>query len=356
MNKKTKILLSTLGVGASIGVIAPIVTSCSTSNSNLDMKVETFSAIQSKNTRDVLTGEITYVADPNLNSQAQAKAQQIFNKITYQQLQKDFDFSITRLFDAYEYEQETSVVEVESDIRSIKVLEVSPTPTGIEAIVEVTYKVETEADNEHNDYKRDSDEKVTYVKQCRKIQLDKIFCSEQEIQSMKSLFDGEIDLPGFQNNLDLEELGEFYFGEKDDDDLDDIGIFDLLRKFKRDHSDLGSMLGYNVDLLSLTPIITNGVIKSIPKEKAVGKDPSVTKTVKFFAPSFSNSYFFYANDIFNKMPVNAENKKLNLIVDLAETLKIDNSQFVNNVASQGMVYLKDFYIPNPSTNFIEYEQ
>lgn len=78
-------------------------------------------------------------------------------------------------------------------------------------------------------------------------------------------------------NIDLSDLKEFFLGEKDDDDNDDIGIFDKIAQLnnKDSKNKMGGLVGYQIKLNDIFKhLTTNGT-----------KTNNIKADMDFFVPS-----------------------------------------------------------------------
>lgn len=335
MNKKVKwgLIFGTglLAAGSVVG-ISTALTSCSNDNNSngINLQTETFNPLATTSTSTYAANGnsennegLVYSSDPTCNPNAIAKANSLLNNISKSDLQKDFNMSITKLYDAYELENDTGKNELEAEIQNITVVGKDNSEPNT-WILKVDYDVEQEINDKESE---------GIVTQYRKFKLDYAFASQSKINQLKQLFapahNG--DVTSGNNTVDLSDLYEFYFGEKDADDLDDIGIFDKLALYKQKYNKSGNLWGYNIDLLALAPVVTNGQIKPISQANAVGKT-NTGKSFNVFTPSFTNSYFFYASlDVeqdTSKLPYDiATDKQLNLFLDPNKLANISSNNF-----------------------------
>lgn len=322
MKKKLKLLgLGILGLAAAV-VPASVLVSCSDSSPSTptggEVVKKSFSAVV-ENPTAKSGGSITYVTNANENENARAEAQKIFKGFQLSQVANDFRLAIRDIYDAYEFEN----ANLEAEIQSMTVEKYDN--EQMQATLRIVYEVET-------DNKRDSEQ---YVTQYRTFDLKEMFSTKEEIANLKTTLKAGKD----NNSIDGEELWEFYFGENDyDNDWDDIGIFDKLRRLQKDVSANGVMLGYKIDLFALTPIIEGNKIIEIPKDAPRGKDPAQKQTKELFVPSMSTNYFFYAT-IEDNLPfvIGTGNQKLNIALDPTKLNLITKQEFTTyiNEASIG---------------------
>lgn len=334
MNKKVKwglIFGTGLLAAGSIAGISMSLTSCADSNKSngIDLKTKTFNPLAQNTTSTYAANgqnneSLVYSSDPTCNPNAIKQANNLLANISQSDLQKDFNMSITKLYDAYELENEGHNSELEAEIQNITVVGKDSTQPNT-WILKVDYDVEQEVNDKESE---------GIVTQYRKFTLDYAFASQEKIQQLKKLFapaqNGEVTQGG--NSVDLSDLYEFYFGEKDADDIDDIGIFDKLALYQQKYNKSGNLWGYNVDLLALTPIVTDGQIKPISQQNAVGKDSNQKQSFKVFTPSFTNSYFFYASSDVEQNAANlpydvSTKKQINLFLDPSKLGSISSTDF-----------------------------
>ena len=333
IKKILKFGLPLIGATA-IAVSLPLaLTSCS-KNESSKLNVKTFDALVKSDESDVnlyrntikQTGDTAhYITSPSLNRNALELAKETFKNISKSQLQKDFDFAITRIYDAYEFEQENSFKrdddeELEASIEYIKVVDkYSNDPSGLTWIVDVTYEVE-----------KDDDE--IEVIQRRLFTITPEFATQSYIEGLKKYLKGE-DIQHGSDEVELDDLYEFYFGDKDDiDDLDDVGIFDLMNLYRKQYNSKdGSLLGYSIDLLAFKPYLTENGADIVSDdytqqdaEKLNKKDAINQQEVKLFTPSISNNYFFYANE--SNMP-KFNGQRINLLLDENKLKQLTKEEF-----------------------------
>ena len=361
--KVVKCLLPGLAVVGLATALPLTLTSCSNTSEmgvkKFDAKVQQESTNSKSLTRNNIakvstSAEVVYATQPNNNYNAIRMGTEIFKNISQSNLQKDFDKSITLLYDAYEYENESisswkiknsstilrdEEIEVEADIEDIKVIGKDESdPTGLTWKVEVTYEVEYDYDY-YSTKDRDDDDK--YVKQIRKFTIKPDFASNQTIESLRTILSKDYsDNEG--NNIEVDELREFYFGDNEIDDYDDIGVFDRLKLFRKNYqANDGSILGYKINLTDLAPHIQNGEVvenydytKDQNSEYSVAPLKNAWKSTEFFTPSFTKQFFFYAdtNELISKLP-KFNNQTVNLAIDENKIAKITSSVFVQDFNS-----------------------
>lgn len=262
MNKKLLIGLG-MPIVASIPFIS--VVSCSNSNLNANYNVKTFKTqvqrIKKETSSNIDLPTNVNIYDANYNPDALQQLEEIRQKITVTQL--DYDFSRV-LQDFYEsYEKETPLYEIE--IEKIKV--VSKNEDGSFQL-RVTYQIEIEN-------KRDNDEEELITKEIR-WKPNFVLISKPEIEEIRK------KLAGLPNNdtetgVDLEDIKEIFLGEKDEDDIDDIGIFDKIAKLNKEYDDLVYLLAYEVSISDIYDQL------GLPTKNL----KTIDKNTKFHVPSLS---------------------------------------------------------------------
>ena len=292
-----KKLLLGLGVVSIATLPLLAVVSCSSENpTSANITVKEFVSKQS-NTSKVDEG-FTNVLDPNININAQKILRDEFLKLTKEQLQADFDKVLSKFYDAYEIETESQEIEIES----ITVKELGEMAEGANTRVAkllVKYSVETET-------KKDNE--VLLSKEIEWI-LKPSISSSSEIEAFKQSLISE--KPSSSNgNVDLEDLKEYFLGEKDDDDDNDLGIFDKLAKITKGQNGVGGMVGYTIK--------PNEILNAI-----MSSSKAITGDTEFFVPSFILNNIFLKPSVPPKLDYTFNETELKKITK-EELLKFTN--------------------------------
>lgn len=277
MKKFKKIFLAAMPLAALSVTIPVVTTSCSSSESNT-LGVVKFDAKETRpNSKNRAFGDnlpnTMEVVDPNLNKDAMQKAKDTFKKrLDVPTLQKDFDNVLSKYFKVVEYDTD----KVESELRSVKVVNVNH--DTMVADLEVTYEVETEVEN-------DGDKKELKVIK-KEMTLEPKFATVGEIDKLTKQLTNDSQTSG-SIEFDVEDLKELYVGDPDDNEksiFEQVGII-------TSESTAGGLLGYNLDLGAL----------AYTENKPTSKVVDLTKT-KVFAPSFEIREFYQPNMVETILP------------------------------------------------------
>lgn len=277
MKKFKKIFLAAMPLAALSVTIPVVTTSCSSSESNT-LGVVKFDAKETRpNSKNRAFGDnlpnTMEVVDPNLNKDAMQKAKDTFKKrLDVPTLQKDFDNVLSKFFKVVEYDTD----KVESELRSVKVVNVNH--DTMVADLEVTYEVETEVEN-------DGDKKELKVID-KKMTLEPKFATVGEIDKLTRQLTNDSQTSG-SIEFDVEDLKELYVGDPDDNEK---SIFEQVSIITSE-STAGGLLGYNLDLGAL----------AYTENKPTSKVVDLIKT-KVFAPSFEIREFYQPNMVETILP------------------------------------------------------
>lgn len=275
MTKKSMIICGTvLGVGAvSAAIAVPLVLltqrkmgivkydyrSPEVKNGRLFSNLE-------KNTKDFIT-------DPNANKDAINALNGKFANLSVSQLQKDFNNVLTNFFDCFEIDNNNLEAEIEKvSVISINKNESTNTRT---AQLEVTYDVEK------------NDDKEKLETQTKTFEIKPAYITYSDIRLLSNMLNDS--KYNNNNNIDLEDLKELFFGEKwekdadildDDYDVDDKGIFHILADLNKEYNGIsnvfqGGMMGYEVRLGDLAYESKKRTFKNTIDETTTFKVPSL---------------------------------------------------------------------------------
>lgn len=265
MKNKIKILLGSLATVGLVGAITPLLVSCGTSgNPRVEVKTKSFDVVQKSKKRTINEPTELMVYDANKNENANQQLQEIRNNLSPRELQADFN---RVLIDFYEcYEQETGKSEIEID--NIQVIKKNDNGSFT---LKVTYELEIDT--------LESNKRDLEVKKTKEIEWTPkfVFLTEKDEAAIKKQV---ISYNGEQNGMDLSDLKELFFGEKEDDpledDFDDYGIFDRLRMINKQNDGYGSMVAYELSVADI-----------FDKLGVTRQKPTITKDTKFRIPSIS---------------------------------------------------------------------
>ena len=203
------------------------------------------------------------VIDPAFNMNAQEILNSKINSLTTSMLQKDFDLILTDFYDIYEFEN--NEIEIEILDKGITVLSIGAPDTNGVRTAKLSVKFELETDTK--DTETIQTKKIDWV-------IRPIISSQAQINEITEMIK---QATTNSNGLDISELKEYFLGENDDDnDFDDLGIFDKINYLNNSKklNNIGGLIGYELKLSD----IYSKLVPSVPKA-VIGMD-----TV-FFAPS-----------------------------------------------------------------------
>ncbi|MGL5357535.1 MAG: Vmc-like lipoprotein signal peptide domain-containing protein [Metamycoplasmataceae bacterium] len=294
-------------IGLSIPLIA---TSCSTEAPTFgsNLKTSSFTSIVKQNSK---AGEEVNIVDANINVNAEKMLKEGFfskQNFTVADLQNDFTKVLSDFYEVYELE--TGDTEVE--LQSIKVNSEVTTPTNTnknrEFNITVFYTVETDSTDQEKVESKD----ITW-------ELKPSFINTNEIKGIK---DSILGANTSNNNIDLKDLKEFFLGEKDADEDDDIGVFDKVSALNKQENlnNSGVLVGYGITL------------NDIWKHLVAPKRQTITADTVFVVPSISVNTFL--------KPTTPPTRSYEL--NTANVLKIKKADFLTAFAAPMAPTATDF--------------
>ncbi|MGL5522234.1 MAG: hypothetical protein ACRDAW_03115 [Metamycoplasmataceae bacterium] len=252
-------------IGLSIPLIAVSCSGAGKTNFGATLKTQNFTSIVKPGSK--APGDVN-VIDANVNVNAEKMLKEgFFSKVnfTVADLQNDFNKVLTDFYEVYELE--TEIAEIE--LQSVKVKDEIATPTNKngnrEFTITVSYKSET------NDQEAIKTKDIIW-------ELKPSFINTNEIKGIK---DAILGANTVNPNIDLKDLKEFFLGENNADDADDIGIFDRVSALNTQENlnNSGVLVGYGITL--------NDIWKHlIPPTKQ-----KITADTVFVVPSISVNTF-----------------------------------------------------------------
>lgn len=263
-----KKMLLGLGILPLVALPTIAVVSCSSAApAKTDLNEKEFNVKQSTQGSKTTIATEENVLDPAFNNNAKKIVDDLFEKLTKEGLQHDFDLILTDFYDIFEFENAS--LEIELVDKGIKVIDITRSEKGIIANLDVSYKME----NENTETEGVQNKKIEW-------EVRPMISSNAQIVQIKEMIKGATSTnPG----IDITDLKEYFLGENEDDaDLDDIGVFDRIAKLnnQKDLNNLGGLLGYELKLSDIFSQIA-------PKQ-------AITLDTVFFAPSASldNTFIF----------------------------------------------------------------
>lgn len=200
------------------------------------------------------------VYDPVHNKDAQDKLNELAKNLSTKDLQRDFRMVLTDFYEAYEDKSGSYETEIDEIIVKDK---------NNDGSFNLKVKYEIENDRTGKDI-----EKWDTIKWTPKFTV----LTKPDIEQIKN----QISAFGNHDNnngIDLEELKEIFLGERDADDIDDIGIFDQIKLINKDYDGLAGIVSYEISI--------SDIYDQINKTKTRTNGNDVTKDSKFRIPSIS---------------------------------------------------------------------
>ncbi|MGL4647261.1 MAG: hypothetical protein ACRCVI_00860 [Mycoplasmoidaceae bacterium] len=243
--KRLFIGLSIIGItSASVGAIVSCSGSTAARGSIIEKKFRTNQSFNLGLKKSLQIPENANIYDAKFNSSAIEIINDYQNQITVGSLQKDFNEVLTEFYEIYEVEANETEIELSKII--VKSLD---TETKVFTL-EVEYEVENENEN-REEVKKKLD--ISWTPNITTL-------SKGDIENIKKAILG---YTSSDTNVDIGDLKELFFGEKDDDEDDDIGIFDRIAKINKSYKDMAQMIAYNLTLKDVFgPIIEHEKPKS----------------------------------------------------------------------------------------------
>lgn len=208
------------------------------------------------------TAEKANVYSAAFNKDAQDKLAGFAKDLSAKDLQRDFSRVLTDFYEAYE-DKKPGGSEVEIEEIIVK---------GKNDDGSFNLSVQYEIDND----RRDIGDKKPWapVKWTPKFTV----LTSADIDAIKAQISsfGNHDN---NNGIDLEDLKEIFLGEKDADDLDDIGIFDQIKFLNKESDGLASVVAYELSI--------SDIYDQLPVAKSRAGGNEVTKNTTFKIPSIS---------------------------------------------------------------------
>lgn len=253
----SKKLFGLLPIAAAAIVVPTVLTSCSNTSSNgsvpSNVTEKKFNALQTTTTFNTANTPSTlpvYNVDPNINTNAQDEAYKTFaQKLTKDNLQKDFDLVLSKFYNAYEYENETTGdTEIEAEVERIKVDSVTNKEGKLTASLSVTYDVEVDVE--------DGKDEEGFKTQVKELELKPMFATNAEIEKITKMLESASNKGDSSNGdntfeVDADDLYELYVGDKEDNEK---SVFEQVGSLMT-QSKYGGLLGYSVQIskLAYTP-------------------------------------------------------------------------------------------------------
>ncbi len=320
-----KILLGITTTSLAITPIATVV-SCSNSNGVSTNQVEfnTKTALTIKNR----SNEIYNVYQANENPDAIQKLHDfLFNNLTVKNLQKEFNLLLTEFYESYEHENNVSEIEIEK----IDVLERIE-----ENNREYSFKLRVwmEKEDEITDEEELISQDIIWKPTIKLISHDEI---EEIKQTVSKYTQNQTN-----NDIDLSDIKEIFFGERDADDFDDYGVFDRLKLFNKDYKNLACLLGYELSL--------NDIFSQLTVKTRVGVDlntkftiPSLILNSKavLFVPNKKPDIDFTQKPSLTQSTLDTIFANTTIISDKTQIVNTLNQLLLNPITVEDLVGAKD---------------
>ncbi|MGL5520114.1 MAG: Vmc-like lipoprotein signal peptide domain-containing protein [Metamycoplasmataceae bacterium] len=234
-------------IGLSIPLIA---TSCSTEAPTFgsNLKTSSFTSIVKQNSK---AGEEVNIVDANININAEKMLKEGFfskQNFTVDDLQNDFTKVLTDFYEVYELETGNTEIELQS-IKVDSEVAANTTNGNRQFKIIVSYTVETD------DQEQVKTKDITW-------ELKPSFINTNEIKGIK---DSILGANTANPNIDLKDLKEFFLGEKEADEDDDIGVFDKVSALNKQENlnNSGVLVGYGITLNDIWKHLTGPTRQTI---------------------------------------------------------------------------------------------
>lgn len=183
----------------------------------------------------------------NRNENATKIIKAIVDKLNVSILNEDFQKILNRFYEVYEIDSENGSIEVEAEILDNGMKIVKKNADGSFQL-QIKAEVEVETDSRRDDDKEHIVTKeIVWKPRFTLISKDDV----EDIKKKTNNFTKVDNTNANGTEIDFSDLKEIFLGEKNDDDAEDRGIFDILEKTNKNYQNLAYLISYKLSLKDL---------------------------------------------------------------------------------------------------------
>ena len=206
----------------------------------------------------------------NRNNNATKIIKNIVNSLDVKILNKDFQKILNRFYEVYEIDYENNLIEIEAEIKDNGMKIVKKNSDGT---FDLQITAEVEIDNER-DREVQKTETIKWKPRLTLISKDDVEKIKEKTKNFTKVTNSKDG-----NEIDFSDLKEIFLGKKDDDDIDDLGIFDILEKTNKNYHNLAYLISYKLSLSDLDEFY-----KKIGMKRK-SQYNNIDKNTEFYIPS-----------------------------------------------------------------------
>lgn len=206
----------------------------------------------------------------NRNENATKIIKAIVDKLNVSILNEDFQKILNRFYEVYEVDSENGSTEVEAEILDNGMKIVKKNNNGS---FQLQIRAEVEVETGGKDKESIITKEIEWKPRFTLISKDDV----EDIKKKTNNFTKVKEANG--TDIDFSDLKEVFLGEKNDDDADDRGIFDILEKTNKNYQNLGYLISYKLKLSDLDKFY-EGLGMTRKQQYA-----TVDKNTEFYIPS-----------------------------------------------------------------------
>lgn len=206
----------------------------------------------------------------NRNENATKIIKAIVDKLNVSILNEDFQKILNRFYEVYEVDSENGSTEVEAEILDNGMKIVKKNGNGS---FQLQIRAEVEVETGGKDKESIITKEIEWKPRFTLISKDDV----EDIKKKTNNFTKVKEANGTE--IDFSDLKEVFLGEKNDDDADDRGIFDILEKTNKNYQNLGYLISYKLKLSDLDAFYSQ--LGMTRKQQYA----TVDKNTEFYIPS-----------------------------------------------------------------------
>ena len=206
----------------------------------------------------------------NRNENAKKIIKAIVDKLNVSILNEDFQKILNRFYEVYEVDYENGSTEVEAEILDNGMKIINKNKDGS---FQLQISAEVEKETNGNDKEDITTKTINWKPRFTLI-------SKEEVEDIKKKTNNFQKVKGTNGtDIDFSDLKEIFLGEKENDDADDRGIFDILEKTNKNYQNLGYLISYKLKLSDLDKFYEE---LGLERKKQYA---AVDKNTEFYIPS-----------------------------------------------------------------------
>ena len=218
MKKSKNLLIFGLIPLMSLPVVA---ISCNNSNKTIANTENGFNPTTTWTNQTTRSSRTLNIFNGNRNENATKIIKAIVDKLNVSILNEDFQKILNRFYEVYEIDSENGSTEVEAEILDNGMKIIKKNANGS---FQLQIKAEVEKETNGNDQESIVTKEIEWKPRFTLI-------SKEDVADIKNVTNNFTKVPEANGTeIDFSDLKEVFLGEKDGDDADDRGIFDILEK------------------------------------------------------------------------------------------------------------------------------